>query len=481
MRPFAPGDFLLLEHLATGSLEYLTESYSLTPNRSNHRMLRLSFLKNQKPPATRIARPYLALLVCLIAMSSLAGCDVPIDAFEDNRIFEKRLELTDSVDLEPVRGEVDTILLELFGTPDQPRWPEYLQSNDQASNLVSIDRLQRAAGSVRSDEEDVHYGLYREHCILCHGVSGNGLGATSRLLNPYPRDFRLGKFKFKSTPIGSRPTRDDLRQLLQRGIAGTSMPSFSLLPEDDIEALVDYVIYLSIRGEVERGLLMRATYELDLDAGERLIDSDQPGTMGVAQNLTDTNSNSNFNITVELVSSVARKWLFAKALVLTVPPPPDEVPIYGTELTNRAARERSAESIAHGRELFQGKVANCASCHGPLGAGDGTVNDYDDWTKDWTTQAGLDPLDKQQLRPMLKLGALKPRHILPRNLQLGVYRGGSRPEDLYTRIVLGIEGTPMPALPMQPENPLGLTEADVWDLVNFLLSLPDQPTGATNP
>ncbi len=471
---------MLREHLLVGSLEGLAGSCPLTPNRSNHRMLRLSSKRNQNSPASRSTRPGLVLLVGLFALSSLIGCDVPIDSFEDNRIFAKRLELTDSVELESVRSDVDTILLELFGTPDQPRWPEYLQSNDQTSNLVSVDRLQRAAGAVRSDEEDVHYGLYREHCILCHGIAGNGLGATSRLLNPYPRDFRLGKFKFKSTPIGSRPTRGDLRQLLQHGIAGTSMPSFARLPEDDIEALVDYVIYLSIRGEVERGLLMRATYELDLDAGERLIDSDQPGSMGSAQNLTDMNSNSNYNNTVELVSSAARKWADAEAQLLPVPPPPDGHPMYGSELTTDAVPERLAESIAHGRELFQGTVANCASCHGPLGAGDGTVNDFDDWTKDWTTQAGLDPLDKQQLRPMLKLGALKPRHILPRNLQLGVYRGGSRPEDLYTSIVLGIEGTPMPAIPMQPKNPLGLTESDVWDLVNFLLSLPEQAGGEVN-
>ena len=454
---------------------------SLTPNRSNHRMLRLSPGEHQNSPATPNACSRLVLLACLFALCWFIGCDVPIDSFEDNRLFAKRLELTDTVELESVRRDVDTILLELFGTPDQPRWPEYLQSNDQTSNLVSIDRLERAAGAVRSDEDGVHYGLYREHCILCHGIAGNGLGATSRLLNPYPRDFRLGKFKFKSTPIGSRPTRDDLRQLLRRGIAGTSMPSFALLPDDDLEALVDYVIYLSIRGEVERGLLMRAVYELDLDAGERLIDSEQSDSMGAAQNLTDMNSNSNYNSTVEIVSSVARKWVFAKALKLPVVPPPDDLPIFGTELTSDAVRERLAASIAHGRELFQGKAANCASCHGLHGAGDGTVNDYDDWTKDWTTQAGLDPLDKQQLRPMLKLGALKPRHILPRNLQYGVYRGGSRPEDLYTCIALGIEGTPMPALPMQPENPLGLTEADVWDLVNFLLSLPSQSDGGKNP
>ena len=437
-------------------------------------MLRLSPKRAQNPSPTLDACLRFALLACLFALSLFIGCDVPIDAFEDNRLFAKRLELTDGVELEPVRSDIDTILLELFGTPDQPRWPEFLQSGDQTSKFVSMDRLERAAGAVRSDEEGVHYGLYREHCILCHGIAGNGLGATSRLLNPYPRDFRLGKFKFKSTPIGARPTRGDLRSLLRHGIAGTSMPSFKVLPDDDIEAVVDYVIYLSIRGEVERGLLMRATYDLDLESGERLIDAEQLGLATGAERQAAVESN-----TVDLVTNVARKW--AEAQALPVPLPPDGLPLFGSELTSDAERERLDESIAHGRELFQGKIANCASCHGPLGAGDGAVNDFDDWTKDWTTQAGLDPLDKQQLRPMLRLGALKPRHILPRDLRFGIFRGGSHPEDLYARIVLGIEGTPMPALPLQPENPLGLRESDVWDLINFLLSLPSQSDGGTNP
>ena len=319
--------------------------------------------------------------------------------------------------------------------------------------LLSVERLQRAAGPVRSDEAGTHYGMYRELCILCHGISGNGLGATSRLLNPYPRDFRQGKFKFKSTPTGTRPTRDDLRKTLLNGIPGTSMPTFALLPEEDLEAVLDYVLYLSIRGEVERGLLMRAAY--DLAPGQQLNRDDA----------------------IELAIGAARKWAEAETKSIPVPTPPADLPLVGTTLESPAARERLDASIEHGRQLFVGQVANCASCHGPLGAGDGTHNDFDDWTKDWTSQAGLDPLDKQQLRPMRELGALQPRHIQPRNLQSGVYRGGGRPEDLYRRIVLGIEGTPMPAVPLQPDNPLGLSERDVWDLINFLLSLPSRSEG----
>lgn len=404
-----------------------------------------------------------SVVVCLIVIS---GCDVPIDAFEPNRLLVKRLELGEKIDLEPASDDVRTILVELFGSPDEPLWPEFLIADPSLARLVSPVRLRRAAGAVRSDEAGEHSGLYREHCILCHGVAGNGLGATSRLLNPYPRDFRLGKFKFKSTPAGSRPTRADLSRILGAGIAGTSMPAFRLLPEDDIQALVDYVIYLSIRGEVERALLLRATYDLDLDDGQRLIDFELGQT-------DSAEFQAQWQEVQAIVVKIAANWATAEEKQLANVAPPTDFPIVGDELVDDAARQQLTASISRGRELFQGKVANCASCHGLEGAGDGVVNDYDDWTKDWTTSIGLDPSDKQQLMPLLKLGALKPRHILPRNLQSGVFRGGSRPQDLYTRIVRGIEGTPMPAAPLQPEISTGLSEQDIWDLVNFLLSLPN--------
>ena len=41
--------------------------------------------------------------------------------------------------------------------------------------------------------------LYMQHCLHCHGVSGDGAGPTAKFLNPRPRDYRQGIFKFKST------------------------------------------------------------------------------------------------------------------------------------------------------------------------------------------------------------------------------------------------------------------------------------------
>jgi mono/diheme cytochrome c family protein len=401
-----------------------------------------------------LAWPSLVWLVIV-----LVGCDARIDNFEPNSVYAKRLELSADVDLATPLDDVQIILNDLFGTPDDPKWPACLDSDARLGQLVAVDQLTRAAGAVRSDQQGTHFGLYREHCILCHGASGNGLGPTSRLLNPYPRDFRLGKFKFTSTPIGRKPTREDLSRILESGIVGTSMPSFRLLEEDDLGALVDYVIYLSIRGEVERRLLSMAAYELDVEAGERLVDQGAAEWSAYRKSIE------------EIVVSVARHWAEAEEYALDSIEPPSDLPLVGSQSDALDFSGQLQESIAHGREIFLGKVGNCASCHGIDATGDGLVTAFDEWTNDWTVGAGLDPRDKQQLRPMLKLGALKPRTILPRNLREGNYRGGSRPEDIYRRIVLGIEGSNMPAAPMKPDNPFGLTERDAWDLVNYLLSL----------
>ena len=87
--------------------------------------------------------------------------------------------------------QVATILLAMFGTPDEPHClPE--SGLDEA-------KLRLAAGPVRSDISGRKNGLFREHCVHCHGVTGDGLGPTAAFLNPYPRDYRPGVFKFKST------------------------------------------------------------------------------------------------------------------------------------------------------------------------------------------------------------------------------------------------------------------------------------------
>jgi mono/diheme cytochrome c family protein len=332
--------------------------------------------------------------------------------------------------------QVATILLAMFGTPDDPVClPE--TGLDPA-------KLRLAAGPVRSDIVGRKNGLYREHCVHCHGITGDGLGPTAAFLNPYPRDYRPGVFKFKSTQRADKPTQADLVTILHNGIPGTSMPSFGLLSPIQIDALVEYVKYLTIRGETELAL-MRYYFELD--------DEDEGRLLETREFLVD-----------EILQPIAEKWIAAADAIIEVPEVPQDLDL--------------AESIAKGKELFYGDRANCVKCHGVTGLGDGQANDYDDWSKNivkiegkLTSLAGSD-LDTDERRwladfeQVLDGDALKPRTIPPRNLRQGIYRGGRRPLDIYYRIHAGINGAPMPAAAgtVSPE--------EIWHIVNYVRSLP---------
>jgi mono/diheme cytochrome c family protein len=278
-------------------------------------------------------------------------------------------------------------------------------------------------------------------------VSGDGLGPTAAVLNPYPRDFRMGVFKFKSTPRGERPTHDDVTRILVNGVPGTSMPAFGLLDQDEIDALVHYVKYLSIRGQVERILLRDLAMEFE---GEE----DRDEYMASRYLLDD------------VLAGVVGPWLEAAGRVTPVAP--------ATALSH----QQMPASIQRGRDLYYGAVANCVTCHGDTQLGDGQTNDYDDWAKDffdWTSETD-DQAAARRVAELHSLGGLRPRNIRPRNLRQGVYRGGRRPIDLYWRIHDGVDGTPMPAALIKPPgvsaDTTGLTSRDVWDLVHFIQSLP---------
>lgn len=365
------------------------------------------------------------LAACAVALLATTGCGrTPPASFRPNMVEATKQRLTPDQE-----QQVATILLAMFGTPDDPVClPE--AGLDEA-------KLRLAAGPVRSDIAGRKNGLYREHCGHCHGVTGDGLGPTAAFLNPYPRDYRPGVFKFKSTERADKPTHEDLVRILHNGIVGTSMPSFALLSDLEIDALAEYVKYLSIRGETEIEL-MRAFFELDEEDGGKL-----PETRDF--------------LVGEMLAPVAEKWQSAADAVIDVPEMPAGIDLVA--------------SIAKGKELFYGDKANCVKCHGVTGLGDGQANDYDDWNKvivQWSQEVAGDQDATWAARAahVLAGDALRPRTIPPRNLRQGLYRGGRRPLDLYYRIHAGINGAPMPAAAgtVAPE--------DIWHIVNYVRSLP---------
>jgi mono/diheme cytochrome c family protein len=254
--------------------------------------------------------------------------------------------------------------------------------------------------------------LYRQQCLHCHGTEGGGDGPTSRFLNPRPRDYRRGIFKFTAQKDKSVPTRADLYTILDEGVTGTAMPSFRRFSKAELHGLVDYVRLLSIRGMVEHDLVTTVTND-DVLSAETVLES---------------------------YASVWEKW--------------NKAPEKWTEVASQVPAP-TKESLERGRTLFMDAgTGNCFSCHGAEGRGDGssaftTVPETGEiipaYKDDWGNE------------------------ILPRNLRQGVFRGGRRPIDIYYRIKNGINGTPMPAAVSN------MTDEDIWALVHYVGALSEQP------
>ena len=406
----------------------------------------------------------------LLGVSS--GCFSPPADFQFNWVYlavqEQQLGTPDdpAAFSDEQRRNVAEILQATFGTPQDPRLPGGLEDANP-EDLVNLYGLRLAAGPVGHDKVTREpRGLYRQHCAHCHGVTGDGMGPTAGFLNPYPRDYRPGMYKFKLTKSTQKPSKTDLLRTLREGIPGTAMPSFRVLPEDELSALVDYVIYLSLRGEVERELIsLLSGLEEDallLDPRKKSTDSEGYGESTA--------------LVKESIQNVFMSWSISEPAVIPAPP------AWWQTLNNGQLDYSSAEAVEvhdRGLALFRGK-AGCISCHGETALGDGNVSNYDKWTEQLVDAKGR--TEEDRLEPyrtsFQKYGALLPRPIRPRNLRQGVYRGGRRPIDLYHRISQGINGTPM------PNQEQTLTAEEIWSLVFYVRSLPfehaSRPAGVRN-
>lgn len=242
----------------------------------------------------RCAWPWLGLAaLCVVGCSRQA--DLTYVASKQVLALDEKLQVA-------VRDELTT----LVGTPTSPR---LLGRKD-----LDPHHLQRGAE------------IYRARCAGCHGVSGDGNGPAAAYLYPRPRDYRGGMFKFTSTPFGSKPLREDLLRTIKVGALGTSMPNFNQLADEDLEAVLDYVLVLTHRGELETLLALEAESEEKIEPGRA----------------------------EELADEVLGLWKAARSqvvLAITHEPP------------------YTAESILKGKKAFLTEDAGCFKCHGNDGRG----------------------------------------------------------------------------------------------------------------
>src|SRR5579871_2147491 len=164
------------------------------------------------------------------------------------------------------RAQFATTLGKLFGTPAHPK----VKAKGGENDALGVDP--EVLKKLKLDEETLARGsqLYRNECLHCHGLEGNGRGPTGPWLSPHPRDYRQGVFKYTSSAqdAGERkPRRADLLRVLRQGIEGTSMPSFGILHPDDLEALASYVMHLALRGETEYVVMQTLLSSGSVDGG----------------------------------------------------------------------------------------------------------------------------------------------------------------------------------------------------------------------
>ena len=164
--------------------------------------------------------------------------------------------------------------------------------------------------------------LFAANCANCHGADGKGNGV-AHLTIP-ARYYGFEPFKFTDTTGTRIPTDAQLLELLKRGIAGSSMPSFAHLQIAELEALVRHVRILTRHG----------MYEKEYAKAVKAYDEggDDPNPAKIHQ----------------------------KA---------DESCVIGTPLPLQATFEPATpQSLAAGRVVYE---RICLSCHGPTGMGDG--------------------------------------------------------------------------------------------------------------
>ena len=321
--------------------------------------------------------------------------------------FSSAAELTELPELH--QTSISNGLTRLFGTTANPRVrkvdPEAEESEeDETTPLVdAVDPFHLKHGAR----------VYNARCAGCHGISGDGEGPAAAYLSPRPRDYRSGVFKFTSTPYGYKPARHDLVRTIRRGAKGTSMPAFPWMSDTDLNAVIDYVVFLSQRGEVERFAIMTSD-EYDEDEEIDFLDF------------------------IDGAESATESWGGAASEVVM---PVSAEPAF------------SEETVVSGRRQFLSQ--GCSQCHGTDGKGQ----------IEWLNPEFLAQQEALPESQREKINYDVWKEPAPAaDLTARMLHGGRRPIDIYRRIYTGINGTPMPAFAdvfsNEPEK--------LWHLVHYV-------------
>ena len=86
---------------------------------------------------------------------------------------------------------------------------------------------------------------YNTVCFTCHGMTGKGDGPAGAALDPKPRDFSTGSFKYDANGNGTPGDDEDLALLIKNGAAkyggSAVMAPWGYLSDADVANVVAYI------------------------------------------------------------------------------------------------------------------------------------------------------------------------------------------------------------------------------------------------
>ncbi len=278
-----------------------------------------------------------ALVLFVVVFAGMTGCrrEAPPSFSPGPEVQELTKDLEDAEEIaiyEGLQRQIADVLRKTSGTPENP---------------IALEEEET------SDHLKLGYSVYAHYCTQCHGVSGDGNGPAAPYLNPKPRNYTHGVFKFTSTPYGKKPRRADLIRTVRRGVTGTSMPAFDRLSDQEVDAVVDYVLALSQRGELERELAMIA-YE----------DEELPDEEGIQ----------------EIIKELLSPWQDSS----------DQIVMPVTQMP-----PMTDKSVLAGHQLFLEHA--CNKCHGKYGRG-GTMENVEVGVDTWGNKAAAADLSSGMFR-----------------------------------------------------------------------------------
>lgn len=94
--------------------------------------------------------------------------------------------------------------------------------------------------------------VYERYCLSCHGELGNGEGEVAEWIDPKPRDYRQGTFKWRSTPSGTLPLVSDLEKTIKDGVYGTFMPTWYAIGHRNRLDVIAYIQTFAPRWKSEK-------------------------------------------------------------------------------------------------------------------------------------------------------------------------------------------------------------------------------------